>query len=71
MGSGDQTAKTALLLECQRVMEEIDALKGPPPKEGVGIKNDSSTPTIADLIADLSQENAIASDPPPRLMLPL
>ena len=28
MGSGDQTAKTALLLECQRVMEEIDALKG-------------------------------------------
>jgi hypothetical protein len=71
MGSGDQTAKTASLLECQQVMEEIDALKGPPPKEGVGIKNDSSTPTIADLIADLSPGNAIASDPPPRLMLPL
>jgi hypothetical protein len=37
MGSGGQAAKIALL-ECQRVMEEIDALQGPPPKEGVGIK---------------------------------
>jgi len=40
MGSGDQTAKTALL-ECQRVMAEINALEGPPPKEGAGIQNDS------------------------------
>ena len=65
MGSGDQTAKTALLLECQRVMEEIDALKGPPPKEGVGIKNDSNASAIADLIADLSAGNAIASESSP------
>jgi hypothetical protein len=65
MGSGDQTAKTALLLECQRVMEEIDALKGPPPKEGVGIKNDSNASAMADLIADLSAGNAITSESSP------
>ena len=34
MGSGDQTAKTASLLECQQVMEEIDALKGLLPRRG-------------------------------------
>jgi hypothetical protein len=43
-------------------MEEIDALKGPPPKERVGIKNDSNASAIADLIADLSAGNAITSE---------
>ena len=63
MSSGDQTAKTALLLECHRVMEEIEALKGPPPKEGAGIKNDPIASATRDLI--VSAGEAIASESSP------
>jgi hypothetical protein len=64
MGSGDQTAKTALL-ECQRVMAEINALEGPPPKEGAVIQHDSIASAIGDLIAGLSAGNTVASESSP------